>query len=101
MPRFEDKARKERLMWFGHVIRKEDGYVGKRMLGIDLLGIRKKGRQRRRFMDAVKEYMQVVGATENRKRPSLIEKNDPPLQPLTGAAERRKRSREVTFSVTP
>lgn len=45
-------------------MRSDKGYVGRRMLNMDLPGRRKRGRPKRRFMDAVKEDMQVVGVTE-------------------------------------
>ncbi|XP_063881686.1 uncharacterized protein LOC135111938 [Scylla paramamosain] len=62
--RFGDKAREARLRWLGHVRRSDEGYVGRRMLDMDLPGRRKKGRPKRRFMGAVKGDMQVVGVTE-------------------------------------
>ena len=53
-----------RLRWYGHVRRKDDGYNGRRMLRMKLPGKRKRGRQKRRFMDVVKEDMAEVGVTE-------------------------------------
>ena len=44
-------------MWYGHVRRKDDRYIGRRMLRMELSGKRKRGRPKRRFMDAVKEDM--------------------------------------------
>lgn len=57
-----DKAREARLRWFGHV-RRDKEYVGRRMLDKGLPGRRKRGRPKRRFMDAVKGDMLVVGVT--------------------------------------
>ncbi|XP_063850963.1 uncharacterized protein LOC135094636 [Scylla paramamosain] len=62
--RFGDNAREVRLRWFGHVRRSDKGFVGRRMLDMDLAGMRKRGRPKRRYMDAVKGDMQVVGVTE-------------------------------------
>ncbi|XP_063875044.1 uncharacterized protein LOC135108200 [Scylla paramamosain] len=62
--RFGDKAREARLRCFGHIRRSDEGYVGMRMLDMDLPGRRKRGRPKRRFMDAVKGDMQMVGVTE-------------------------------------
>ena len=59
------KVRKSRLRWYGHVKRREDAYVGRRMLEIDLPGKRKMGRSKRRFMDAVKDGMKEVGVNED------------------------------------
>ncbi|XP_063885538.1 uncharacterized protein LOC135113848 [Scylla paramamosain] len=61
---FGDKAREARLRWSGHVRRSDEGYVGRRMLDVEEPGRRKRGKPKRRFMDAVKKDMQVVGVTE-------------------------------------
>ena len=62
--RLGDKVREARLRWFGHVQRREEGYIGRRMLGMEIPGRRKRGRPKRRFMDVVREDMRVVGVTE-------------------------------------
>ena len=49
------KVRESRLRWYGHVKRREDAYVGRRVLEMELPGKRKVGRPKRRFMDAVKD----------------------------------------------
>ena len=41
-----------------------DGYIGRRMLRMELPGKRKRGRPKRRFMDVVKEDMAEVEVTE-------------------------------------
>ncbi|KAI5104378.1 hypothetical protein C0J45_6004 [Silurus meridionalis] len=66
--RFGDKMREVRLRWFEHVQRRDMrdmGYIGRRMLRMELPGRKKRGRPRRRFMDVVKEDMQVVFVTES------------------------------------
>ncbi|KAI5090669.1 hypothetical protein C0J45_19530, partial [Silurus meridionalis] len=62
--RFGDKVREVRLRWFGHVQRRDMGYISRRMLRMEPPGRRKKGRPRRRFMDVVREDMRVVGLKE-------------------------------------
>ena len=62
--RFREKTREARLKWYGHVLRKDDGYIGRRMLRMELPGKRKRGRPKRRFMDVVKEDMAEVEVTE-------------------------------------
>ena len=62
--RFGEKTREARLMWHGHVRRKYDGYIGRRMPRMDLPGKRKLGRPKRRFMDVVIEDMAEVEVTE-------------------------------------
>ncbi|KAI5627659.1 hypothetical protein C0J50_8434, partial [Silurus asotus] len=61
---FGDKVSETRLRWFGHVQRRDMNYIGRRMLRMEPPGRRKRGRPRRRFMDVVREYMQVVGVKE-------------------------------------
>ena len=58
------------------------GYIGRRMLEMELPGKRQRGRPKRRYMDAVMEDMQVVGVrledTENRvKWKTLIRCGNP------------------------
>ena len=61
---FGEKTREARLRWYGHVLRIDDGYIGRRMLRMELSGKRKRGRPKRRFMDVVKEDMAEVEVTE-------------------------------------
>ena len=60
---FSGKVRERRLQWKGHVLRREQEYVGKRVQRMSV-GKRKKGRPRRRWRDCVKEDMEVVGVRE-------------------------------------
>ena len=62
--RFGEKTREARLRWYGHVLRKDDGYIGRRMLRMELPRKRKRGRPKRRFMDVVKEDIAEVEVTE-------------------------------------
>ena len=62
--RFGEKTQEARLRWYGLLRRKDDGYIGKRMLRMELPGKRKRGRPKRRFMDVVKEDMAEVEVTE-------------------------------------
>ena len=64
MGRFGEKTREARLRWYGHVLRKDDGYIGRRMLRTELPEKRKRGRPKRRFMDVMKEDMTEVEVTE-------------------------------------
>ena len=44
--KFGDKTREARLIWYGHLRRKDDGYIGKRMLRMELPGKRKREGQK-------------------------------------------------------
>ena len=62
--RFGEKTREATPRWYGHVLRRDDGYIGRRIMRIELPGKKKQGRHKMRFMDAVREYMAVVEMTE-------------------------------------
>ncbi|KAL7867553.1 hypothetical protein SRHO_G00089370 [Serrasalmus rhombeus] len=79
---FGDKAREARLRWFGHVLRRNSGYIGQRMLEMELPGRRRRGRPQRRFMDVVKVDMEMVGvnveeAVDRARRRQMIRCGDP------------------------
>ena len=58
------KMREGRWRWYGHAIRRDQEYVGRKMMEMELPGKRKRGRPKRKFLDVVKEDMGEVGAKE-------------------------------------
>ena len=58
------KMRKGWLRWYGHVMRRDQEYVGRKMMEMELPGKRRRGRPKRRFLDVVKEDMGEIGAKE-------------------------------------
>ena len=54
------KLRETRLRWLGHVVRREEGYVGRRMRKF-VVERRRRGRPRRCWEDCVKEDLKRVG----------------------------------------
>ena len=62
--RIAEKLRGERLRWFGHVKRREESYIGRRMMKIEIPGKRTRGRPRRRWKDNIKEDMKKAGVSE-------------------------------------
>ena len=62
--RFGEKTREAKLRCYEHALGKDDGYIGRRMLRMELPGKRKRGWPKRRFIDVVKEDMAEVEVTE-------------------------------------
>ena len=58
------KMREGRLRWYGHVMRRDQEYVERKMMEMELPGKRRRGRSKRRFIDVVKEDMGEVVAKE-------------------------------------
>ena len=55
------KMREGRLRWYGHVMRRDQKYVGRKMMKIELPEKKKRGRPKRKFLDVVKEDTKKVG----------------------------------------
>ena len=62
--RLRMKMREGRLRWYRHVMRRDQEYVGRKMMEMELLERKKRVRPKRRFLDVVKEDMKEVGAKE-------------------------------------
>ena len=57
------KLHERRLMWCGHVMRREEHYVGRRVtvMKVGLQGRRKRGRPKRRWLDKVTDEIKEKG----------------------------------------
>ena len=48
------KVQESRLKWYGHVSRREDEYVGKRVMGMEVPRKIRRGRPKRRWSDSIR-----------------------------------------------
>ena len=51
------KVQESRLKWYGHVLRREDDHVGKRVMGMEVPGKRRRGRPKRRWLDNIRNNL--------------------------------------------
>ena len=49
------KVQESRLKWYGHVLRREDEYVGKRVMGMEVQGKRRRGRPKQRWFYSIRD----------------------------------------------
>lgn len=52
------------LRWFGHMQKRDSGYIGQRLLNMEMPAGSKRGQAQRRFMDVVREEMEISGVAE-------------------------------------
>lgn len=60
-----------KLRWFGHGQSRDREYISSMMLRLERPGRRSGGRAEKRFMDAVKEGMKLVGVKDEHGRRGL------------------------------
>ena len=61
MGEITNKVQERRLKWYGHVMRREEHYVGRIAMVMKVLGRRKRGRPKRRFSDKVNDDIKEKG----------------------------------------
>ena len=61
-----------RLNWYGHVLRRDDNYIGKRVMALEVPGQRTRGRPKLRWKDRIKEDM----LEENLREHQAINRNE-------------------------
>ena len=59
--------------WNGHVLRREDEYVGKRVMAMEMPGKRRKGRPKQRWLDSIRNDLSERTVRGGRARPSAME----------------------------
>ena len=48
------KVQESRLKWYGHVLRRDDEYVGNRLMTMEVQGKIRRGRPKRRWLDSIR-----------------------------------------------
>ena len=70
------KVQERRMRWYGHVMRRDEEYVGKRVMGIEV-----QGRPKKRWADCVKDDLREKGLSGRGVRPSCMEATIIPHRP--------------------
>ena len=69
--RIVEKLRGERLGWFGPVTRREESYLGRRVIGFDIPGKRTRGRPQSRWNDNITDDMRKAYVSEEEAEDQL------------------------------
>ena len=76
------KIQEKRLNWFGHVMRKDQEYVGRRLLEMEVPGRRRRGRPKKRWMECITADMEekdlAVEDVEDRGHWKRLSRNSDP-----------------------
>ena len=59
------KVQERRLNWYGHLMRREEHYVGRSAMVMKVQRRRKRGRHKRRWLDKVKDDIKEKGLLAN------------------------------------
>lgn len=59
------KVREGRLQRYGNLVRIDETYVGRRVMEMDVLGRRGRGRQKRRWMDCIRDDLREKQLSED------------------------------------
>ena len=59
------KIMERRLVWYGHVERREEDHYLKRVANMEIPGRRRRGRPKTRWKDSVRRDMKEVGVTSD------------------------------------
>ena len=86
----------KRSRWFGHVMRREEVYVGKIVMTLEVQGMKQRGRPKQRWTDKIKEDMEEKGVQRERLEagPSRVEATRQIDRPhMKGDKTRKKKNR--------
>ena len=67
------KVQESSMKWYGYVLRREDEYVGKRVMAMEVPGNRRRGRPRRRWLDSIRNDLSERIVRGGRARPGEME----------------------------
>ena len=95
------KVQDRRLKWYGHVWRREDEYVGKRVMGVEVPGERRRGRPKRRWLNSRNDFSERdLSGEDTQDRPRwrrlTIKTHRPHIKVGKDEEEERPRGRPKT-----
>jgi len=86
------KIQENRLQWYGHVMRRTNDYVVRRVMAMEVEGKGGRGRPRRKWMDRVKKDLGEKGLSGGRcSGQGFVEKTHQKRRPHVGGKRQRER----------
>jgi hypothetical protein len=55
---------RNRLAWYGHVVRRDESHITKKVMTMNVDGQPSRGRPRKRWRDCVKDVMKIKGVSK-------------------------------------
>ena len=90
------KMQERRLNWYGHVFRRDENYIGKRVMTMEVPGQRVRGRPKLRWKDRLKEDIAEKNLREdqvqNRREWKRLVRNSDPIQKWEKLQKKKKMS---------
>ncbi|XP_068247984.1 uncharacterized protein [Palaemon carinicauda] len=53
--KLSDRIQESRLRWYGHVMRRDEQYIGRIVIEVEVQGTRRRGRPKRRWVDCIQD----------------------------------------------
>ncbi|XP_068245353.1 uncharacterized protein [Palaemon carinicauda] len=63
--KLSDKIQESRLRWYGHIMRRDEQYIRKREIEMEVQRTRRIGRLKQRWMDCIKDDLRSKGLTSD------------------------------------
>uniref|UniRef100_A0A8D9EQC2 Endonuclease-reverse transcriptase n=1 Tax=Cacopsylla melanoneura TaxID=428564 RepID=A0A8D9EQC2_9HEMI len=93
------KIQERRMQWYGHVMRRDEDYVGKRVRKMEVSGRRARGRPKKKWEHCVTKDLEGKGLSENdvqnRGKWKLLSRNTDPTRVRVEKGKEEEEEEEI------